>query len=40
MGDSASIPNYSEFIKQNLAAVYSVLVEPNISITQEDIDEF
>ena len=40
MGDCAGIPNYSDFIKQNLMAVYSVLIEPNISITQEDIDEF
>jgi exportin-2 (importin alpha re-exporter) len=35
-----SVPSYSEFIKQSLPLVWSVLVIPNISLTQQDVDEF
>lgn len=40
MGDCASIPNYHEFIKTNLNTIFSVLIQPNIAITQDDIDEY
>jgi hypothetical protein len=40
LGDCASIPAYQEFIKQNLGMVFSVLIQPNIAITQDDMDEY
>lgn len=40
IGDSASFPKYQDFIKQNLPQIFSVLILPNISITQDDIDEY
>lgn len=40
MGDCASIHQYHDFIKQNLNTIFVVLIQPNIAITQEDIDEY
>jgi exportin-2 (importin alpha re-exporter) len=40
IGECTNIGSYSEFIKQNLALLFSVVVLPNISLTQEDVDEF
>jgi hypothetical protein len=40
IGECTNIANYSEFIKTNLVALFQVLVLPNISLTQEDVDEF
>lgn len=40
MGDCITLPNYCEFLKQNLHPIFEVLVLPFVSITQEDIDEF
>lgn len=40
IGDCSSIQKYQELIKSNLQIVFSVLILPNISITQDDIDEF
>ena len=40
IGESSSLPNYSEFVRQNLALLFHVLILPNISISQEDENEF
>lgn len=33
LGDCASIPQYQEFIKENLSHIFTILILPNISIT-------
>ena len=40
IGECAALPNYRDFIKANLEALFTVLVLPNISLTPEDIDEY
>ena len=40
LGEAAGLPNYRDFIKGNLAHLFQVLVIPNISLTQQDIDEY
>ena len=40
IGECTNIGNYSDFIKQNLALLFQVVILPNISLTQEDVDEF
>jgi hypothetical protein len=40
LGDCASIPQYQDYIKQNLQHVFTILILPNISITQDDLDEY
>jgi len=40
LGECVNLPNYNEFIKTNLQAIFEVIVLPNISITQEDVDEY
>lgn len=40
LGESAGLPTYVDFIKQNLTVLFEVLVIPNISLTQQDIDEY
>lgn len=33
IGEASSIADYSDFVKQNLALLFTVLILPNISIT-------
>ena len=40
LGEAAGLPNYRDFIKSNLQLLFQVLVIPNISLTQQDIDEY
>ena len=40
LGECVMLPNYAEFIKTNLQSIFEVVVLPNISITQEDVDEY
>ena len=40
LGECAQLPNFAEFLKNNLLVMFQVLVLPNISVTQEDIDEY
>jgi hypothetical protein len=40
LGDCASIQKYQEFIRQNLPHIFTILILPNISITQDDMDEY
>ena len=40
LGDCASISQYQEFIKQNLQHIFTILILPNIAMTQDDIDEY
>ena len=34
------MPNYKDFIKQNLETLLQVLVIPNISVTEQDLEEY
>jgi len=38
--ECVAMPNYSEFIKQNLQPIFEIIILPNISITEEDTDLF
>ena len=40
LGECASLPTYREFIKQNLEVLFQVLIVPNISITEQDLEEY
>eukprot|EP00354_Favella_ehrenbergii_P012447 CAMPEP_0170454382 /NCGR_PEP_ID=MMETSP0123-20130129/2653_1 /TAXON_ID=182087 /ORGANISM="Favella ehrenbergii, Strain Fehren 1" /LENGTH=160 /DNA_ID=CAMNT_0010717077 /DNA_START=701 /DNA_END=1183 /DNA_ORIENTATION=- len=40
MGDCASLSKYKDFIGQNLQTLFQVLVLPNISITEQDLEEY
>jgi hypothetical protein len=34
IGDAAGLPNYTQLIKENLPALFQVVVIPNISLTE------
>lgn len=40
LGECAGLPNYKEFIKQNLEILLQVLVIPNIAVTEQDLEEY
>ena len=40
IGDSAGIAKYKDFIGQNLEPLFQVLVLPNISITEQDLEDY
>ena len=40
MGEMTKQPNKAAFIKTNLSKVFDILILPNISLNQEDIDEY
>lgn len=40
LGECAGMPNYKDFIKQNLETLLQVLVIPNISVTEQDLEEY
>jgi hypothetical protein len=40
IGECTNLPHFAEFIKSNLSLLFQVLILPNISLTQEDVDEF
>ena len=34
------MPKYGDFIKQNLGALFEVVVIPNIALTEQDVDDY
>ena len=40
LNEMASYPDLNEFFKTNMISVFSLLIVPNISITEDDIDEY
>lgn len=40
LGDCSSISNYQDFMRQNLQAIFTALILPNIALTQQDVDEY
>lgn len=40
IGDAAGLPNYTQLIKENLPALFQVVVIPNISLTEQDLEEY
>jgi Cse1 len=40
LNEMATIPDLHEFYKTNMNALFSLLVVPNISITEDDLDEY
>jgi exportin-2 (importin alpha re-exporter) len=40
MGEMACLQSKQDFIKMNLIKIFDTLILPNISITEEDIDEY
>ena len=40
LSEMAVIPELQEFFKTNMISIFSLLIVPNISITEDDIDEY
>ena len=40
IGECANNPKYKDFIRSNLECLFQVLIIPNISITEQDVDEY
>lgn len=40
LGDCCSIPQYTEFLKQNLNHIFTALIQPNIMLSEEDVEEY
>ena len=40
LGDCCSIPQYTDFLKQNLNHIFTALIQPNIMLSEEDVDEY
>jgi hypothetical protein len=34
------MPKYQDFLRQQIPAIFKVLIEPNITVTQEDFEEY
>jgi len=40
LSEMAAFPDLGEFYKQNMMSLFTILIVPNISITDDDIEEY